>query len=71
MKSSHLVTPRTLSECQFTVGSSDPIVEPAQWIGKTYTTHFDHQRMITNLVYGVSAILLLIVVVGSIVSRFF
>jgi hypothetical protein len=71
MKSSHLVTPRTLSECQFTVGSADPIVEPAQWIGKTYTTYFDHQRMITNLVYGISAIFLVIVVVGSIISRFF
>jgi hypothetical protein len=70
MKSSHLVTPRTLSECQFTVGSADPIVEPSQWVGNTYTTHFDHQRMVTNLVYGVSAILLLIVVVGTLVTRF-
>lgn len=70
MKSSHLVTPRSLSECQFTVGSSDPIVEPAQWIGNTYTTHFDNQRMLTNLAYGVSAIFLAIVVSWSIVNRF-
>jgi hypothetical protein len=70
MKTSHYVTPRTLSECQFTVGSADPIVEPAQWAGKTYTTYFDHQRMVTNLIYGVSAIFLVIVVVGSVVTRF-
>lgn len=71
MKSSHLVTPRSLSDCQFTVGSYDPIVEPSQWTGRTYTTHYDHQRMVTNLVYGVSAIFLAIVVAWSLVSRLF
>ena len=69
MKTSHFVTPRTLSECQFTVGCSDPIVEPSQWVGKTYTTYYDHQRMITNLIYGVSAIALIVVVVGTVITR--
>ena len=70
MKTSHLTTPRTLSECQFTVGCSDPIVEPSQWSGKTYTTYYDHQRTMTNLIYGVSVMFLVVVVVGAIVSRF-
>jgi hypothetical protein len=71
MKSSHLVTPRTLSECQFTVGSADPIVEPSQWVGRTYSTYDDSQRQMTLLVYGVSVIALVVVVVGTIVTRFF
>ena len=70
MKSSHLVTPRSLSECQFTVGTSDPIVEPAQWTGTVYTTHFDNQRMLNNLMYSVAAIFLIIVVAWSVVDRF-
>jgi len=70
MKSSHLITPRTLSDCQFTVGCSDPIVEPSQWIGRTYSSYNDAQRQLTLLIYGVSVVALVVVVVGTIVSRF-
>jgi hypothetical protein len=70
MKTSHFITPRSLSECQFTVGSPDPIVEPSQWIGNTYSTHNDAQRQMTLLVYGVSTIALVVVVVGTVITRF-
>jgi hypothetical protein len=71
MKTSHLTTPRSLSECQFTVGSPDPIVEPSQWVGHTYSSHSDVQRQMTLLVYGVSTIAIVVAVVGTIVTRFF
>jgi hypothetical protein len=70
MKTSHFITPRSLSECQFTVGSADPIVEPSQWIGNTYTSYSDHQQTMTYLAYGVAVIFLVMIVVGSAVTRF-
>jgi hypothetical protein len=70
MKTSHFITPRSLSDCQFTVGCSDPIVEPSQWIGRTYSSYNDAQRQLTLLIYGVSAIALVGVVVGTVVTRF-
>lgn len=70
MKTSHFITPRSLSECQFTVGSLDPIVEPCQWIGNTYSTYNDHQQWLTMMVYGVAGIFLSITVLGTLVVRF-
>ena len=71
MKTSHLVTPRSLSECQFTVGSYDPIVEPSQWIGKTYSSYNDQQVWITRVIYGVAGFFMVLVVGGTIATRFF
>lgn len=70
MKTSHFVTPRTLSECQFTVGCSDPIVEPSQWVGSTYSSYQDYQQTLTTVVYGVSAVFVIIVVFGTLFTRF-
>lgn len=70
MKTSHLITPRTLSDCQFTVGSTDTVVEPCQWVGNSYSSYADHQQWMTIVVYGVAGIFLSIAVLGTLVVRF-
>jgi hypothetical protein len=70
MKTSHFITPRSLSDCQFTVGSYDSVVEPCQWVGNTYMSYNNRHQIMTDMIYVMAVVSLIVLVVGIFISRF-